>query len=118
MPSRSESLRQKVKIFVLCYIVLDLAGFGAQPEKNPILYAPGRVRFLGNQSGEQLLVRLTTTLGFWVSLYASAQMYSSIVPFLGVACGLIKVESWPPTFGPIKEAYTIRQFWGCVSNVS
>ncbi|KAI9875333.1 MAG: hypothetical protein M1830_008604 [Pleopsidium flavum] len=115
VPSRAEFLRQKVMIFVLCYLVLDLATLGTQPETHPVRYSPRKVPFLtrlGEVSREEFIVRGSTTFGFWFSLYCSLQIYTNIIPFIIVASGLGEVRSWRPSFGPLREAYTLRHLWG------
>lgn len=32
--------------------------------------------------------------------------------FLAVGLGLTEPALWPPIFGPVKEAYTVRNLWG------
>ena len=115
VPSRGDFLRRKGLIICLCYLTLDLATSNTDKEQNPRLFSAQNVPFFmrnRNLSIEELIVRLATTLGLWVSLYCVIQLYMSTIAFISVACGLDETKSWRPTFGSLSEAYTIRQFWG------
>lgn len=114
VPSRGTFLRDKAISLLSCYLVLDFLTFASQPDQNPVLYSPARVPWAtaDNRSVERLIVRSASTFGFWLSLYCIIQAYMGFVAFLSVALGLSEVKSWPPGFGPISEAYTVRRFWG------
>ena len=114
MPSKRKFLSQKIILLLSCYLILDLLTFASQPEQNPILYQESRIswRHFENLSIEQLIIRSTSTLGFWVSLYCVIQFYMGTVAFACVALNLNDVKSWPPGFGAVGEAYNLRQFWG------
>ena len=115
IPSRAEFFRHKLLVFSLSYLMLDLATLGAQPDLNATLYAPGNIPFfsrLGEMTGERFATRVATTLGFWVSLYCSLQLYTNIIPFLSVACGITSVKACRPTFGSLNKVYTLRGLWG------
>ncbi len=114
VPSKSRFLGKKALLLLSCYLILDLLTFASQLDQNPILYHDVRISWKNpeNLSTEQLIVRSTSTLGFWISLYCIIQAYMGTVAFVSVALGLSEVKSWPPGFGPVSEAYTIRRFWG------
>ena len=114
VPSKSRFLGQKAILLLSCYLTLDLLTFASQPKQNPIRYHYGRIswRKSENLSVEQLIVRSTSTLGFWISLYCVIQAYMGAVAFVSVALGLSEAKYWPPGFGSLDEAYTIRRFWG------
>lgn len=114
VPSRSVFLRQKAQLLLCCYLVLDTLTFMSQPDQNPILYSPARLSWTEprNWSLENLIVRSTTVFGFGVSVYCIIQAYIGSVAFISVALGFSNVKSWPPGFGSISEAYSLRRFWG------
>jgi hypothetical protein len=114
VPSKSKFLGQKALLLLSCYLTLDVLTFASRPEQNTVLYQSGRIfwRDPENLSVEQLIVRSTTTLGFWVSLYCIIQAYMGAVAFVSVALGFSEVKSWPPGFGPVTGIYTVRRFWG------
>lgn len=114
VPSKSKFLGQKALLMLSCYLTLDLLTFASQPEQNAIIYQRSRMSWRNpeNLSVEQLIVRSTSTLGFWVSLYCIIQAYMGAVAFVSVALGFSAVKTWPPGFGPFREIYTVRRFWG------
>lgn len=67
---------------------------------------------LGDVSGEEAVARAVVTAAYWVATYSSIQAFQSFSALVCVAAGLSTVDAWPPMFGSITEAYTIRQFWG------
>ncbi|KAF9884564.1 hypothetical protein FE257_001449 [Aspergillus nanangensis] len=64
------------------------------------------------QSLDQLRVRIEATLVFWVTLKAFAEIQSKIATALLTAVGVTSPHDWPPFFGSLREAYTLRGFWG------
>ena len=94
------------------YLTLDLGNIVSQPERNHMAFHASRVSLTNrdNWSPGNLLVRSSSMLGFWISLYCVIQLYIGLIAFVTVALGLDKVKSWPPAFGPITEAYTVRRF--------
>lgn len=114
VPSRGVFLLNKAVILLLCYLVMDFSSLASQPDQNPVLYHPSRISWLNaeNLGAEPLLIRSTTALGFWVNLYCIVQFYMGIFAFFTVGIGASKVEDWPPCFGPVSEAYSVRRFWG------
>ena len=113
VPSSITFLRQKLVSLIFYYIVLDLFTFASQPEQNSILYNPARVPWIdtNNLSFERLIIRSTTVLGFWVSLYCIIDGYMATLAIVSVALGFSDPRSWPPGFGSIGDAYTVRRFW-------
>lgn len=113
-PGKLTFLLQKLVVLVRCYLFLDLSSFLSQPEQNPQLFHPGTISWLDTQnlSFERLIIRCTSVLGFWTSLYCIIEAYMGLLGFLSVGSGLSDVKQWPPGFGSVTEAYTLRRFWG------
>ena len=116
VPSRARFLVDKAVIFLFCYMILDLATSGSpQPDANAINFSIRKVPLfsrLATVSGEELVIRLVTTLGLWVSLYCVLQAGTSLYAFVFVALCIDQPRDWPPSFGSLREAYSVRQFWG------
>ena len=116
VPSRRRFLLHKLLIILVCYTILDLATSAPQQaDVNAINFSARKVPFfrrLGTVSGEDLIVRVATTLGLWVSLYCVIQAGTNFYAFLCVGLGIDERKDWPPSFGSLKEAYSVRRFWG------
>ena len=117
IPSHLRFLLRKFFLMVFCYIIIDVCSQGNQPELNPILYADEKIPlhgrlWNGKLAGEELLVRISTSLGFWFAGYWMIQGYYSTLGFLAVALGLSRPELERPIFGSFGKACTIRGFWG------
>ena len=114
LPSRGSFLATKLFQSLISYLVLDLSTLTSQPDQTQILYHHARIswRNLDNLTTEHLAVRVATTLGFWLAVYCIIQCYMGFFALIAVGFGVSKVEYWPPGFGPMSEAYTIRRFWG------
>lgn len=115
VPSRATFLRRTVGRMTFCYLLLDIfTSLGSQPEQNAIMFSPAAVRFLkryNELSAEQVIIRIMSTMLFWISGYCVLQVLQGILAAVAVGTGLDKVESWRPNFGQLAEAYTVRQFW-------
>ena len=114
VPSKGRFLFRKAIRLLICYMALDLGNVTSQPEQNHIVFHRSRVPLANpdNWSLDNLLVRLFSVLGFWASLYCVIELYMGLIAFVIVALDINKVKLWPPAFGPITEAYTVRRFWG------
>ena len=114
IPSRARFLRQKAFVVIVCYLFLDAMTLAARPELNQILYHADRISMLDskNWSKEQLGVRVGSTLGYWICLYCVVQGYMGVAGLLTVGMGASGVELWRPAFGRVREAWTVRRFWG------
>ena len=51
-------------------------------------------------------------LAYWVCTYLGIDGLTSLISFVFVALGIDDVRLYRPNFGPIGEAYSVRQFWG------
>lgn len=48
----------------------------------------------------------------------SLGVFCCSVAAISVALGIYGPEQWPPMFGSLKDAYTVRRFWAYVSKQS
>ena len=113
IPSRFEFLRHKLLGMLLCYLVLDAFSHSARPELNTVLFSPEKIPlFTRSTSVEQIVTRFFSMLGFWVSLYCIIWFFMGLLGFVAVGSGLSEPKYWPPVFGSLREAYTVRRFWG------
>lgn len=115
VPSRAVFLRDTALAVLVCYLVVDLSTMAAQPEQNPILFNRQNVPLLARWyeiSAAELVVRTFTSLAVWLNIYCIFRVGHGIMGFVAVSTGLSEVTAWPPAFGPLAEAYTVRRFWG------
>lgn len=69
----------------------------------------GRIREV---TSEELLLRFVAVMFFWTRAMASLSLAVTYITFAAVALGIHEPRDWPPTFGSLNEAYSVRQFWG------
>ena len=67
--------------------------------------------FLG-ASRDHLGVRVAATLLFWAGTYCLLDAGYCFTSMISVAFDLTEPDEWPPLFGSIGDAYSIRRFWG------
>lgn len=117
VPSRREFLFRGATLIILAILALDLASLAAQPlEYNKVAFSVEAVPiFRGSSENlkmEKLVVRSATVLGFWLVQYLVINGIISLFSFIHVALGIEDVQLYRPNFGPIREAHSLRQFWG------
>ena len=117
IPSRAAFLYKKAIIIILSFLILDLASQGGQPlEYNTVNFSAETVPiFKGNGDSltfEKITLRLLIVLACWVCAYALISAYHGLTSSVLVALGIKDVCLYRPHFGPIGEAYSVRQFWG------
>ncbi|MCJ1230032.1 hypothetical protein MMC12_006703 [Toensbergia leucococca] len=120
IPSRLAFCCRKATIIILAIFVIYLASQGSHSlEQNAVLYSAQAVPILAsdraNLSSEEVVTRFVTVVGYWFCTYLAIDTFSSVFNLIFVALGLEDVRVYRPNFGPISEAYSIRQFWGYVS---
>ena len=114
VPSRTVFLRQTAMTVLVSYMVVDICGLAATPEKNAVLFAPDTVPVLtrlAHLSAEELAVRAFSSLAVVVNVVCYMHIGYGIMAFVAVALGLSGVAGWRPPFGSPGEAYTVRRFW-------
>ena len=115
--TRPEFVFQNCSRFLKSYLVLDILTAWGDPTKNRVIYSLDLVpifRHLQEVTFEEIAIRLTTTIAYWTIIYCVMTMLYSIVSLTAVLSGISEVRSWPPLYGPLSQAYTIRGFWGLV----
>ena len=115
VPTRAQFLLQTCLRLLTVYLVLDLLTAWGDPDKNPVTYSLDLVPFfrrLGEVTVEQLVIRLITTIALWTSIYCIMTILYSVVSLIAVLSGASEARSWPPVYGSLSNAYTIRRFWG------
>lgn len=117
IPSWKKLLFQRAAICFLSYVVLDLAALGLRSQharnasSRPLNQVPILTR-LDDVSLQELNTRIQDTVGYYVFCYFLIQCYTSALACIALSLKIDTVESWKPNFGPLKESYSLRQFWG------
>lgn len=117
VPSRARFLFQTASSLALELLILDALSLpkGGTRIENAVTFSWDRVRLLSRLrevSGDELVCRLQTVLGFWVGTYCAIRAMHHVLAIVGVETGLKDVERWPPVFGSLGQTYTLRRFWG------
>lgn len=113
VPSRSRFLFRRLVSVALGYIVVDF--LNSQPPLNVNLFSASKARLFGgllDLSLEDVAMRVATTLVFWLSLRLTIALIYNAASALFVGFWLSDPEQWPPYFGSVSDAYSVRRFWG------
>lgn len=115
IPSRSMFLFRTASTIAASYFVLKLLSthLGTR-DVDIFLLHPSRIPTLGrlqHVTSREIIVRTHAVIRHWTCTYTVITFLNSIIDFIGVA-SFCPVKDFPPSFGSITEAYTIRQFWG------
>lgn len=117
IPSRTAFLCRKAIIIVVSYLAIDLASQSPQPrEGNSVFFSAEAVPIFtgnrGNLAFEKIISRFVAVLAFWICSYQAIEGLLALTDFVTVALGIKDVSLYRPNFGPIGEAYSVRQLWG------
>ncbi|KAK6063598.1 tat pathway signal sequence [Seiridium cupressi] len=117
VPSNARFLVQTALHLAFELLILDALSLpkGGTQGANAVTFSWDRVRLLSRLrevSGDEIICRLKTVLGFWVGTYYAIRAMHRILAIVGVVTGLKDPNRWPPMFGPLSQTYTMRRFWG------
>ncbi|PYH43691.1 wax synthase family protein [Aspergillus saccharolyticus JOP 1030-1] len=108
------SLVHRVATIMWQVVVLDLIFLGYIDDlrrSKPHLFAAG-TEFLGPQStAEQLRARTILCIVGIIGLGMLMDLTHKLLAIICVGMRISSWDDWPPAFGDIKHAYTVRQFW-------
>jgi hypothetical protein len=113
--SRLKFLLHRCAKFVFKYLILEVLAISPPPK--PEDFAAAKEPFfsrLRSINGEELAIRIFSTVGFWVNMYLFISVLYDVLTVFHVGLGIDPPHAWPPAFGNISEAYSVRQFWGYV----
>ncbi|KAH7259548.1 uncharacterized protein BKA55DRAFT_610726 [Fusarium redolens] len=102
----------KIVECVGCYLILDAILLAPRPEGHLITREKQSLFNLSSLTCEDLIFRISSSLGNWVIGYVSVRLAHGFVAAVSVLLGLCKPEDWPHLNGPISSWSTIRTFWG------
>ena len=115
IPSKAEFLLRSLLKCLIYVLILHLSSHLGNPDENPILFSSDRIPFfrrLRNVSASEMSTRILGVLGYWTVQYMVIEVLYSVLAILAIALRITDVDVWPPVFGSVDEAWSIRQFWG------
>ena len=116
-PGRRVPSRAKFLFYRGCAIVGAVAFLGflnCQPRPSADVFAHRKSKFL--LSGQDItmdnvIVRILSTIVWWIVMRIVLGLLYNLTSFVGVATLLTSPRDWPPYFGSLTKAYTLRNFW-------
>ena len=114
VPSKARFLACNMLKCSAYIFILRLSSKLSKPAESPMLFTSSRICLftrLTDISASELKIRLLGVLGYWTVQYLVIEVLFSILATLAVALYLMNVDVWPPVFGSISEAWSLRQFW-------
>lgn len=116
-PSKIQFLFFRSGRCILSYLLVDLITSLPRAPDAAVRYGDDKIPFVrsliaGSMSGEAIAERLATTIAFWSLTYLSQSIFYDLLSVLLVGLGINDLSYWPPRFGPIAQAYSVRRFWG------
>ncbi|KAK2734706.1 hypothetical protein FQN57_001476 [Myotisia sp. PD_48] len=117
-PSRHRFLMFRFVRFVLGYMFLDLLSSQSLDDMD-IKFGPGQERILsriltGKLSAVDFGEITGTIIGFGICGSLLLIICHDFVSLVAVGSGISPAADWPPLFGPVLEAYSLRRFWSVV----
>lgn len=119
--TRALFLRTRLVKYVAMYAGLYLTGLSCRS----ILYGftnvsdPRLRNALLSLTSNTVFLYVFIVLGSWMTVYSHFALFTLPLSLLCVGLKIgpsawQHIESWPPNFGSLKEAYSISRFWGYV----
>ncbi|RDW94071.1 wax synthase family protein [Aspergillus mulundensis] len=113
-PTRSRCLLRRAARVLLQIFAVDLIFFGyidSHQRWKPQVF-DFETEFLGpNTTAEQLIARSHLCIVGIVGLAMLIDLAHGLLAITFIATGLTSCAQWPPAFGRISDAYTVRRFW-------
>lgn len=97
-----------------CTSIGAVASFGLLnrlPSSSPDVFAPRESKLLLSRPDMTMNKRILSTILWWTKLRIGITLVYNSASFAGVASLLTAPRDWPPFFGSLAEAYTLRKFW-------
>lgn len=114
-PTRTQFLIFRSVRFVLCYLLIDF--LTSIPSPSASRFSPEAEPFLtkllaGQMTAVEFAERASMTMSFYLMVYVIQVTTYDFFSIVAVGLGLNNAGDWPPRFGSIWEAYSVRRFWG------
>nr|ANO39641.1 3-acetyltrichothecene 4-O-acetyltransferase [Fusarium culmorum] len=115
-PTRAWFILRQSLIVAWQYLLLDIVyttTMSTPKEDTQRLFAEGTEYMYLDANAEQWTVRFITGVIAWaIPGRVSIDLPGRVLSIFSVLLGFTTPQQWPPVFGSILDAYTIRGFWG------
>ena len=115
VPLRSAYLVRAAVTAVVCFTIVDVLSVSNDPAANAAHFPQWRVPLLTRLPDvgvQELVMRVAVTVAVWGTVYCLLTFGHAVLGVMCVATGLSGVEMWRPVFGEVREAWSVRRFWG------
>ena len=109
--------RARFLLYRGCKIVGAVAFLGflnTQPRLSVDVFAARKSKFLldgRDLTMDNVIVRILSTIVWWIVMRIVLGLLYNVASFIGVGTRLTAPRDWPPYFGSLIKAYTLRNFW-------
>ena len=113
IPKRSSFLVRRSVSTLVSFLVFDI--LSNLPPPDPKMFDRAIIPFfrrLGHVTMPELGLKLASTVVFWVSTFCIVNVIHGVLGLLFVGIGVSEAKRWPPVFGDVGEAWSVRRFWG------
>ncbi|KAK2016898.1 hypothetical protein LZ32DRAFT_667195 [Colletotrichum eremochloae] len=107
-----EFVCQRAATVLVAYLVLNILVSAPAPDAALIGQQKESLWNMQALSREDIIFRVIGTVSFWISVALLLLIISKCGALLGVISGCCGPEEFPPLFGSLTSATSIRQFWG------
>ncbi|GLA33995.1 hypothetical protein AnigIFM63309_004021 [Aspergillus niger] len=114
---RTAFLCRSVGIILLSYLGLDVLGSMGDPEVGSRFLIASRVPFfrrLSEITAEEIIIRICSGIAAGIGLLASQGGFYYLFAFTSVLLRWSKPQDWPPFYGDLSDAYSLRRLWSRV----
>lgn len=112
VPSRKRFLLKRSAAVIGAYLILDFLNSQPPPDLGYFTVEKAS-QFSGFDvlSVQDIIARMVTTAVFWFSLRMTIALIYNSISLVPVALMIHDPKDWPPYFGSMLSAYSIRAFW-------
>ena len=111
---RAAFLRRSAGIILLSYLGLDVLGSMGDPEVGSRFLVASRVplfRRISEITAEEIVIRVFSGVAAGIGLLASQGGFYYLFAFTSVLARWSKPQDWPPLYGTLSDAYSLRRLW-------
>ncbi|KAJ3562768.1 hypothetical protein NPX13_g8442 [Xylaria arbuscula] len=109
---RTTFILRRLVTTLIAYAALDAVTSGPAPKAALLSEQKQSLLSIRELSSEDVVFRSLNVIGFWLGAALVNLLLSNTAAILLVFAGTCDPADFPPLYGSIREAYTIRRFWG------